>query len=305
MSLIGHRTRLARAPGRRRAWVAAAGPALGLWLAASAALAMTITAPTGATLPKVAPINVQWTSTPGPGNIEIRLERQTPSFLTSIVAGSVPNTGQASVSFPAAWVCDPSATYRIRVFRYQSTATSWTPLDQGYGPFFKVSCATKPGGGFSGEAPSGASAGVATAVKPGGGKPSGGFGSAAPGGAMTGATLYADDGKPGGDKPDDPAPTGRLRIIKEIVNTTSFPTPASQFRITVSCKPSPDASYTPSAPAGMDQYLTIAAGAECTVTEADPPLLPRPCRWERSYPGGQTGRNGATVIVRNTLVCPG
>lgn len=231
------------------------------WVGSAAA--MTVTAPTGATLPKAAPIVVNWVSTPGPGAIEIRLERNTPTFQTYIVASAAPNTGQATVSFPAAWPCSPSATYRIRVFRYQSTATSWTPLDQGYGPVFRFSCGGKPGGGVSVPAPIQLSPGAAVA-------------------------LEAD---------------GELKVIKQVVNTTRFPTPASQFKITVACTTGPGAVFTPSAPAGMNQVMTIAAGAQCTVTEADPPLPPRPCRWVISYPGGRTGRDGATLIVRNTLVC--
>jgi hypothetical protein len=107
----------------------------------------------------------------------------------------------------------------------------------------------------------------------------------------------------GGGDTGDGGGSGRLRVIKEVVNTTGRPTPPSIFRIMLDCTPGQDFTFSPSAPAGMTQVVAIASGAQCTVSEPVLPGLPKPCEWVRTYPGGQTGGNGSTLIVRNSLSC--
>ena len=101
------------------------------------ARAMAISAPAGGTLPSNAPFVVQWVSTPGPGQIEIRLESNSRTFN---LASGVANTGQTSVSFPTSAVCNPQEVFRIRVLRYVPVSNGITYPDQGYGAPFKFVC---------------------------------------------------------------------------------------------------------------------------------------------------------------------
>lgn len=101
------------------------------------ASAMTISAPAGGTLPSNAPFVVQWVSTPGPGQIEIRLESNSHTFG---LASGVANTGQTSVSFPTSAVCNSQEVFRIRVLRYVPISNGISYLDQGYGAPFKFVC---------------------------------------------------------------------------------------------------------------------------------------------------------------------
>lgn len=101
------------------------------------AQAMSIPAPAGGVLPSNAPFVVQWVSTPGPGQIEIRLES---SAHTYHLASGVANTGQASVSFPTSAVCNSQEVFRIRVLRYVPVSNGISYPDQGYGAPFKFAC---------------------------------------------------------------------------------------------------------------------------------------------------------------------
>lgn len=101
------------------------------------ASAMSIPAPTGGVLPSNAPFVVQWVSTPGPGQIEIRLES---SSHTYYLASGVANTGQASVSFPTSAVCNSQEVFRVRVLRYVPVSNGISYPDQGYGAPFKFAC---------------------------------------------------------------------------------------------------------------------------------------------------------------------
>lgn len=124
---------------KRVSSIQATGAALALLTVAIAlqARAMTISAPAGGTLPSNAPFVVQWVSTPGPGQIEIRLESSSRTF---ILAPSVANTGQASVAFPTTAACNPQEIFRIRVLRYVPVSNGITYPDQGYGAPFKFAC---------------------------------------------------------------------------------------------------------------------------------------------------------------------
>ena len=117
----------------------AAGAALTLWLVAVAppAHAMSIPAPAGGVLPSNVPFAVQWVSTLGPGQIEIRLESSTHTYG---LASGVGNTGLASVSFPASAVCNAQEVFRIRVLRYVPISGGISYPDQGYGAPFTFAC---------------------------------------------------------------------------------------------------------------------------------------------------------------------
>lgn len=104
---------------------------------AAPAGAMTIPAPAGGVLPSNAPFGVQWVSTPGPGQIEIRLESTSHTY---VLASGVANTGQASVAFPTTAVCNPQEVFRIKVLRYVPVSNGITYPDQGYGAYFKFAC---------------------------------------------------------------------------------------------------------------------------------------------------------------------
>lgn len=116
-----------------------AGVAVAIWVAVFVmpAGAMTIPAPAGGALPSNAPFIVQWVSTPGPGQIEIRLES---SSHTYGLASGVANTGQTSVSLPTSAVCNSQEVFRIRVLRYVPVSNGIVYPDQGYGAPFKFIC---------------------------------------------------------------------------------------------------------------------------------------------------------------------
>ena len=116
---------------------AAAAMALLLVVPAPPAHAMSIPTPAGGVLPSNVPFTVQWVSTPGPGQIEIRLESTTHTYG---LAFGVSNTGVASVSLPASAVCNPSEVFRIRVLRYVPVSGGITYPDQGYGTPFTFAC---------------------------------------------------------------------------------------------------------------------------------------------------------------------
>ena len=103
------------------------------------AKAMTIPVPAGGALPSNVPFVVQWVSTPGPGQIEIRLESSAHSFH---LASGLANTGQTSVSRPTSAVCNPQEVFRIRVLRYVAVSNGISYADQGYGAPFTFTCIT-------------------------------------------------------------------------------------------------------------------------------------------------------------------
>lgn len=101
---------------------------------------MAVSTPAGGTLPSNTPFVVQWVSTPGPGQIEIRLESNARTFS---LASNLANTGQASVAFPPSAACNPQEVFRIRVLRYvpaPNGVNGVTYPDQGYGAPFKFAC---------------------------------------------------------------------------------------------------------------------------------------------------------------------
>lgn len=118
--------------------------ALVLALLAGPAFALSVTAPRSATLPKANPLTVQWSS-PGPGVIDIRLIRLTPTGYTfADLAMGIPNTGQAVVRFPEDASCDPAHSYRLRVVRRATTGTPISWLDQGESVPFRLTCDPGP-----------------------------------------------------------------------------------------------------------------------------------------------------------------
>lgn len=96
---------------------------------------------------------------------------------------------------------------------------------------------------------------------------------------------------------------GRLQVVKEIVNTTGRPTPTGSFRLNIDCSTGPDFTVLATAPGSLTHSFAIPASVRCTVFEPKPSSPPPPCRWVVSYPAGQSGGSGDTVVVRNTLVC--
>lgn len=96
-------------------------------------------------------------------------------------------------------------------------------------------------------------------------------------------------------------PAGRIIIKKIVENKTSFPTPGP-FEVQVQCSPHVGvSSVTLSAP-GFNHTLNVPAGTICKIEEV-PPKAPVGCRWIRTYPEGQKGGVGATLVVQNVLQC--
>lgn len=120
-----------------------------------------------------------------------------------------------------------------------------------------------------------------------------------PGGALLVVNELKCRGDEGGGE------SGRLSVVKRIVNTTGFPTPNVAFKVQVDCRPSgPQSTVSLAPPNGLSQVLAVPAGSQCTISESDPPAPPKPCAWATSSsPPGQSGGPGATLTVVNTLVC--
>lgn len=100
-----------------------------------------------------------------------------------------------------------------------------------------------------------------------------------------------------------PPATGTITITKRIVNNTANPTPGP-FQVLVDCGPVPKQTVTLSSQNSFQQSVNIPAGSSssCTITE-QPPAAPLGCEWITTYPSGQTGAAGSTVVVQNELKC--
>ena len=128
----------------RLALASAFAIALGLALLAAPAFALTVTTPRSATLPKANPLSVQWRS-PGPGVVDIRLIRLTPtSYVFADLSVGLPNTGQVLVQLPEDASCDPAHSYRLQVVRRSAAGTAISWLDQGESVPFRLSCDPGP-----------------------------------------------------------------------------------------------------------------------------------------------------------------
>ncbi len=96
-------------------------------------------------------------------------------------------------------------------------------------------------------------------------------------------------------------PAGRIIIRKVVENKTSFPTPGP-FEVQVKCTPEIDVSSVSLSAPGFDHTLNVPAGTKCKIEEVSP-KAPAGCRWVTSYPNGQSGGVGTTLLVRNELLC--
>lgn len=89
--------------------------------------------------------------------------------------------------------------------------------------------------------------------------------------------------------------TGTLTILKKVVNaSTTIPPPNTPFQVQVTCSPGgPSVPLTLTSANGFTQVVgDIPANRSCTLVEQAPAvsrdLAKRGCRWETSYPDGQT-----------------
>lgn len=102
-------------------------------------------------------------------------------------------------------------------------------------------------------------------------------------------------------------PTGRIKIVKEVSlpspnPLTSVPGP---FTVQVSCSPSgPSPTVTLTSPNYTHWLTNVPAGSSCKIEEV-PPKAPPGCQWTTTYPNGQSGKPGDTLVVRNELKCEG
>lgn len=99
------------------------------------------------------------------------------------------------------------------------------------------------------------------------------------------------------------ATTGVITFVKQIVNKTAVPTPRGPFPITVDCTPNgPHQILNLTSPGNLQQAVTVPIGTTCTIGESTIDA-PRPCHWVTTYPNGQSGKAGSTLVVQNELIC--
>lgn len=99
-----------------------------------------------------------------------------------------------------------------------------------------------------------------------------------------------------------PPSSGKITIVKKIGGDLSTLGDPGPFVVQVKCDPAvPQQSVSLSAP-GFTHVLAVAQGAKCEIREVTP-RAPKGCRWITTYPNGQAGKDGDTLVVQNELSC--
>ena len=101
--------------------------------------------------------------------------------------------------------------------------------------------------------------------------------------------------------------TTPFTVIKRIHNDNpALPTPTGPYQVKVDCSPSgPHTTVSLTSPGSLQQTLQVPAGSMCSIVELTPPPPPKGCEWIVSYPGGQSGPAGGSLVVMNELKCGG
>lgn len=100
----------------------------------------------------------------------------------------------------------------------------------------------------------------------------------------------------------DPPGGGAITIVKRIVNKHAPMADPGPFVVQVKCEPGvAQETVTLSGP-GFQHSLVVARGAKCKIEEIAP-KAPDGCRWITTYPNGQAGKDGDTLVVQNELSC--
>lgn len=101
-----------------------------------------------------------------------------------------------------------------------------------------------------------------------------------------------------------PPPGGGITIVKKIVNKHGPMADPGPFVVQVKCDPSVSQQTVTLAGPGFQHTLVVARGATCKIEEVQP-KAPDGCRWITTYPNGQSGKDGDTLVVQNELSCGG
>lgn len=97
-------------------------------------------------------------------------------------------------------------------------------------------------------------------------------------------------------------PGGKLTIVKRIINNNPGIATPGPFEVQVKCNPNvPYSSVSLTGP-GFQHSINLPAGGNCKIEEVAP-KAPDGCKWITTYPSGQTGKVGDTLVVLNELKC--
>jgi len=101
-------------------------------------------------------------------------------------------------------------------------------------------------------------------------------------------------------------PGGKLTISKQVINNNpGIATPPGPYEVQVKCNPNvPYSSVSLSASNSFQHTINLPAGGHCKIEET-PPIAPPGCKWITTYPNGQNGKVGDTLVVLNKLECGG
>ena len=102
---------------------------------------------------------------------------------------------------------------------------------------------------------------------------------------------------------DEGPETGTITVTKKIRNKTHTPTPVTPFQVKLDCKPGgPHQLVALTSPDKLQQTFTIPSKSVCFISEV-PPVAPKLCHWETSYPNDQEGGIGTKFVIENELLC--
>lgn len=97
-------------------------------------------------------------------------------------------------------------------------------------------------------------------------------------------------------------PPGKITVIKKIINNNAGIATPGPFEVQVKCNPNvPYSSVSLTGPS-FQHSINLPAGGNCKIEEV-PPKAPPGCTWITTYPNGQTGKVGDTLVVQNELKC--
>ncbi|MDO8803747.1 MAG: DUF5979 domain-containing protein, partial [Elusimicrobiota bacterium] len=102
---------------------------------------------------------------------------------------------------------------------------------------------------------------------------------------------------------DEGPETGTITVTKKIRNRTHTPTPVTPFQVKLNCKSGGPQQLVPlTSPDKLQQTITIPSKSICFISEV-PPVAPKSCHWETSYPNDQEGGIGTKFVIENELLC--
>ena len=102
---------------------------------------------------------------------------------------------------------------------------------------------------------------------------------------------------------DESPETGTITVTKKIRNKTHTPTPVTPFQVKLDCKPGGLHQILPlTSPDKLQQTVVVPLKSVCFISEL-PPVAPKSCHWETSYPNDQEGGIGTKFVIENELLC--